>query len=264
MEVTYKKVLFSQKDAAVVVEINPENGKDIVDIYSPLIPGITISGQLSREGQNIFCYITDVRLFSNWENGWTEGFYEASGKYRLIKESSNSYRIVEIDKFELWDIESGEIRYYETYYRGDDGLWKVKNRIDRLLELSRVLHKDFDFNPIYGNIEKKNSLGEAFGKEVYPTLFPELNKFKKLEKEGKLPLDFYKSQNKPETVRGNGIKWRTDYTKTVFPEQLWDLRDTGTLYRDVTEAPNIFFSLYNLDSFFEEILLKETLKNIKE
>lgn len=263
MEVSYKKILFMEKNSAVILNITDNNGKERVEIESPLIPGVIISGQLSRETDGIYCYITDVRMFSNWENGWTEGFFEASGKYLFVKDDS-SYVIKEVDPFELWDIVSGEIRYYDAYYREDDGLWKVKNRTDRLMELSRVLHKDFNLDSFYGHIEKKNSIGKAFTKDVYPVLFPELYDFKKLDKSGKLPIDFYKSVYKNEIVWGNGIKWRTDYTKSVFQEQLWDLRDSGTLYRDVIEAPEIFFSLYNLESFFEEVLLKEEYISNKE
>ncbi|MBN2616988.1 MAG: hypothetical protein JXR64_01610 [Spirochaetales bacterium] len=206
---------------------------------SPNLPGFSISGIVANEEGIDYLYITSVRMFSNWAGGWTEGFFEASGRYQLEK-SGNNYKLTEIDPFELWDIVSGEIRYHDNYYRGDDGVWKVKNRVDRLKELCRVLTIDMGFNKYSGNLEK----------EIYPTLFPELYKFKKLEVKGLLPKSYYESGLEPKTVRANDIKWRVDYTQAVFPQEFWELRDSGTLYRDVLEAPDIFNSLYNLEEFF--------------
>lgn len=263
-EVTYKKILFSDRESLVKAHLDiNEYGLYKLSINSPLIPGMTINGQVSREEGQFIYYVTDVRLFSNWNNGWTEGFYEASGKY-LIKKEALGYKFVELDSFELWDIIRGEIRYHDTYYRKDDGMWKVKNRVDRLKEVSRVLHKDFNLEPIYGSIDRENSLGGKFSEAVYPILFPELNKFEALERENKLPKEYYLYNSETTFIQGSGINWRDDYTKSVFPEQLWELRNTGTMFRDVQEAPNIFFSLYNLEGFIEEILLKETILKSKE
>lgn len=203
------------------------------------LPGFEITGVTAAEEGKEILYITSVRMFSNWEGGWTEGFYEASGKY-IIENEGQNYKLTEVDPFELWDIVSGEIRYHDNYYRGDDGLWKVKNRIDRFRELSRVLISDMGFPKFSGDLEQ----------DIYPQLFPELYKFKKLEEDNKLPTVFYESGLEPEIFRANDIKWRVDYTESVFPEPFWKLRDSGTLYRDALEAPDIFRSIYNLEEFF--------------
>ncbi len=203
------------------------------------LPGFEISGVTATEEGYEVLYITSVKMFSNWEGGWTEGFYEASGKY-IIETSGEQSKLTQIDPFELWDIVAGEIRFHDNYYRGDDGLWKVKNRIDRFKELSRVLINDMDFPKFSGDLET----------DLYPTLFPELYKFKKLEESGELPQAYYDSELEPKINRASDIKWRTDYTESVFPEPFWKLRDSGTLYRDALEAPDIFRSIYNLEQFF--------------
>lgn len=205
------------------------------------IPGMEIMGIVAQESDKDILFITGVRLFSNWGKGWTEGFFEASGKYEIYF-NGNQFKITQIDKFELWDIVSGEIRFGDVYYRGDDGLWKVKNRIDRLKEVSRIL---------------KNVPVDV--KEVSKYLFPELYKFDKLQDTGKLPQVFYDSMLEPHVREGSGIKWRVDYTQSVFPEQLWELRDSGTLYRDLTEAPKIFNAIYNIDELFDNLIKTESL-----
>lgn len=260
-----KRSKIKSKRPLISIEVEKnESGKHILSLNSPVIPGITINGQVSIEAGEIVYYITDVRLFSNWENGWTEGFYEASGKYVIEKKSNSNYKFKEVDKFELWDIVSGEIRYHDSFFRADDGMWKVKNRVDRLKEVTRILHKDFNLAPVYGSNTKATTISGKFEDSVYLLLFPELYKFEKLEQKNSLPKTFYGNTFEKETVKGNGIKWRVDYTKSVFPEQLWELRDTGTMYRDAQEAPNILLSLYNLDGFINDILLKEIIVKEEE
>ncbi len=207
---------------------------------SQILPGMTISGITAEENGVEILYITSVRMFSNWAGGWTEGFFEASGKYEMEK-YEDTYKLTQIDPFELWDITSGEIRYHDTYYRGDDGLWKVKNRVDRLKEISRILIDE----------QSKPEMSTDLFKDIYPFLFPELYKFDKLESNGLLPAEFREANLEPETVKSSGIEWRTDYSRAVFPEQIWELRDSGTLYRDAQEAPEIFRAIYNLEYYFK-------------
>lgn len=203
---------------------------------SPDLPGMTISGITAQEDGRDILYITQVRLFSNWPNGWTEGFFEASGKY-VMEKSGRGYTLTPLDTFELWDITSGEIRYHDTYYRGDDGLWKVKNRVDRLRELSRVLKTDLYYpDTVY--------LPE---KQIYLKLFPEV--FNKMRFESN-------EYSQTDYVRGSGINWINEYTQAELPEEFWELRNSGTLYRDCIEAPQIFRSIYNLESYFNKGELK--------
>lgn len=227
----------------VITLVLGENGD--IKLNSPLIPGITINGTLEIDGKSTFIYIMGARLFSNWNHGWTEGFYEASGKYLLIKSTvQNEYIIRQVDPVELWGIVSGEIRYFDKYYRLDDGTWKVKNRVDRLKEYSRVLKEEFGTKSSYDNSFKKN---------VYPRLFPELFSLDSIEKKD-LKLN---------TVKGSNINWSIDYTETNFPNQLWELRNSGTIYRDVQEAPNLFYSIYNLDEFIKNILKDHKITKVK-
>ena len=154
-----------------------------------------------------------------------------------------------IDQLKIWDIISGEIRYFDKYYSDNDGLIKVKNRIERLEELVIFVKNNLGYGATIINVD----IG------LMSTLFPEVYNFKKLKKENKLPEVFYIMNLKHQEIIANDIIWRLDYTKSVFPENLWDLRNSGTMYKDVQEAPSIFKTLYNLDAYInkEEIILNQ-------
>lgn len=241
--------VIDKKNHEVVIAF--KEGKAL--LTSKAIPGMRFEGTV--DGDDI--YFSRVRIFSNWENGWTEGFYQASGKYS-VEYSDNGYTLREVDPLEIWDIESGEIRYRDKYYREDDGLQKVRNRIERVKEYSKVI-KEGGGPEFLGGVKKPNLLSSYTLKEFfYPILFPEIVGFNKLYKNGDLPDKYYESNNDKLVYEGSNIKWRDDYTRAIYPEHLWELRNSGTIYRDFEEAPNIFISYYNLNGFIEK-----KLNNIK-
>lgn len=220
-----------------------------VELTSTLIPGMNFRGTL--EGNTI--YITQVRVFSNWQNGWTEGFYQASGKY-LIVEDGKDYLLEEVDPIEIWDIESGEIRYRGKYYRKDDGLQKVRNRVQRIEEYARII-KEYGGPNYIGGVKKVTTASKfTIHGHLYPKLFPEVLGFEKLEDSRELHSRYYKSDFEIEKIEGSNIFWRTDYTKALFPEHLWELRNSGTIFRDFEEAPYLVMSYYNLEGFINKKL----------
>ncbi|MBN2531480.1 MAG: hypothetical protein JXB88_01245 [Spirochaetales bacterium] len=253
-----------KKNIAVLTQKQESGKKTIATFTSPLFPAVTIYGEIEEQEYGFVYYMTKVRLIANWPNGWTEGNYEASGKLLFTKVDERFTCHIE-DPFKLWDITSGEIRYYNIYYRKEDGLVKVKNRVDRLCEISRFL-KERGLSPVYGHIKQKTMYGPGFTGEIIPFLFPERKNFSKLEKEGLLPDEYYKTKgNFPvQTVWGADLSWRTDYTSVVFPEHLVPLRNSGTLWRDYEEAPLLFFSLYNITWFFDTAIHDESFIKISE
>jgi hypothetical protein len=60
-------------------------------------------------------------------------------------------RLLVKDPCSLWDILEGNIRYFDTYYRNDNGVRKVKQRVDRMTEISRFLKEERGFPPYYSN-----------------------------------------------------------------------------------------------------------------
>jgi len=191
-------------------------------LSSPLLPGITVYGEKEETQEGFEFYITGIRMFTNWPRGWTDARYEASGII-VFREQEDGW-IGEIkDPFELWDISKGEIRYYDNYYRDDEGLRKVKNRIDRINELNRFLKEERELREYYPDIL-------SFEKDTVPLLFPEAERNFSLKKRKVL------------------FSRNSEYSREILPENLVPLRDSGTLWRDFEEASGLMYSLYNLDS----------------
>ena len=243
----------------------PEGAELMIDIYrasdrpeasnqpearirSSLIPALTLVGDLvpGERGQTEI-YLTTIELFANWANGWTEGRYEASGRLSLIATNafdpgveSSSGRLMAPGRYvlrvedppKLWGVVAGEIRYYDSYYRGDDGVAKVRARVDRLQALAEFLREQPDSPEFYRHMRRGSPEHPSFREDSLPRLFPE-------------PA----GEELPEGPReiGSDIAWSVDYTEKNFPEQLRPLRNSGTMFRDYEEALELFYSFYNLE-----------------
>jgi len=227
-----------------LAEAAPGSGPITAEISSPLLPSITVRGELAAAGPDEYSFnALEARVFGNWPNGWTEGWYEASGSLQLRRQGQawvSSLR----DPFRLWGIRKGEIRYYETFFRRDDGLKKTKQRVDRMIELSGFMRKSLGMPAVYREENDGDLPLVSFKEDVARLLFPERADFKELERAGRLAAGFVTAR--PEYATGEGLEWRTDYSKAVLPENLRELRDSGTLYRDFEEAPGLWMSFYNL------------------
>jgi len=248
----------------LIEEYTDRSGELRAVMTSFFLPGIKIEGHMEYFPDGFEFTVTGASLFSNWSNGWTEAHYEASGIYTFQADdrSPGTFECEETDSFALWDITHGEVRYKDAFYRGNDGIWKVKNRIDRIQEISRWLKNSSRFSAIYGDFNKETLYSFAFRNDMEVFLFPELRNFDRLAKRAELPEEYYqfKEANDRENrdsykkIKGNGINWVSDYTVAVFPEEFHDLRNSGTILRDFEEAPLIFMSFYNIDSFFRNMV----------
>ena len=248
--------------AVLSVRVSPE-GNSTGSLTSPYIPGITLNGDIEETATGFRLYITEVLLFAEWPNGWTEARYEGTGSF-LFEREQDAWLFRIQDSLELWEIVSGEIRYYDTYFRGDNGLWKVRNRVDRIQEISRFLKEDRGFPPFYDRFLQRPKKGIHFSADIVPFLFPEAKSTFSLKEKrwiysGSVPDPAAGSKEK---VTGSGIFWRPAYSREILPAHLIPLRDSGTLWRDYEEAGTLLYAFYNLEyvlnsllpgSLFEEI-----------
>jgi hypothetical protein len=192
-----------------------------VTVTTPWIPGTELFGTL----EETTVYITGVRLFANWANGWTEAFFEASGT--LIVEpagvSEHARFSVRVDEpVELWTLYDGGIRYYDTYLLGEDGLIRVRGRVNRLREVAKWM-RERGGPMAYGSDSREGAYGPAMTGEVRRAV-------------------------------------ETDIDAGTAPEWLIPLYESQSLERDLREASGLLVALYNLEHFNGRLLDSLTLE----
>ncbi|MCG8481463.1 MAG: hypothetical protein MI724_20380, partial [Spirochaetales bacterium] len=107
-------------------------------LTSPWLPGATVSGELRRESPVRWtAYIDGVEIVANWSNGWTYAVLDASGTLAIEggvvagEEAPQRVTVELMDTIDLWTLTEGEIRYFDDYIRGEEGLGRVQARLDR-------------------------------------------------------------------------------------------------------------------------------------
>jgi hypothetical protein len=187
------------------------------EMSSPLLPSFTVGGYLDgRDGPERRFIVTDIRVFDNWANGWTEGFFEASGILAFRREYL-LWRCTQEDPLKFWGTQSGEIRYYDRFFRGGDGAAKVKARFDRISEAVDYMRRRPGALSFYGDFIKKTDYGKPLAPDIEEVFF-----FR------------------------TAASSLTDAPSPNLPENLRPVIANGTLFRDYEEAPGLWLSLYNL------------------
>lgn len=257
---SYKNNIKNSKDLTKI-EIRKDNkGKEWIEISSKLIDPIIFKGTFNiDESGDIDIYLNAMQFLAVWPNGWTEGEANIFAKLKLTKEE-NYYKCKIEEKFEIFEITKGAIRYQDDYYYDDKGLINVKNKFDRIIALNEFLKKqegsqEFFLTPIFSSKTNK-SYKDNFEKFLFPELF--------------LDSVVYKSSNfkitdpSNDLILGENILWNKKYTDNFFPEHLKNVRNSGTMLRDFEETIDLCFAEYNLNYFFDKFLTKQKLILIKK
>lgn len=104
-----------------------------VELTSPLLPAFRFLGTLSRSGPaELLLQIHSVRIFDNWNNGWTEGEADAFGTLIFRREYLRWWANLR-DPLGIGEVRFGEVRYFDRYYRGEEGTRRVQVRVQRHL-----------------------------------------------------------------------------------------------------------------------------------
>jgi hypothetical protein len=189
------------------------------ELTSPLLPSLVLSGDLENSGtvERKF-FISGLRHFDTWANGWTEGFLEASGILSFHREYL-LWRCNLEDGIKAWGIRSGEIRYYDRYYRGGDGAGKVRARFDRVSEAVEYLRRRPEAPLFYSDMKRTTAYGGPMAPVVEAVFF---------------------------TKRAAGQAAGFEAPSPEIPENLRPVVANGALFRDFEEAPGLWLTLYNL------------------
>jgi hypothetical protein len=196
-----------------------------VTVTTPWLPGTELFGTF----EDTTVYVTGVRLFANWANGWTEAFFEASGTLRVVPvdvppgtEDGTRLSLHVDEPVELWTLYDGGIRYFDTYLLGEDGLNRVRGRVDRLKEVALWMRERG--GPVaFGSDSRDGTYGPAMTDEVQEAVAADI---------------------------GTG----------TAPEWLIPLYESQSLERDLREASGMLVALYNLEHFNGRLLDSLTLE----
>ena len=199
-----------------------KDGGEAVEITSNAWPGFALRG--TRPDDNGNFHLTQARIFSSHIHGWNEFTLDLLGDASFPLEGEMAGLLLMDEEVERVQISSGMIRLKSNYITGNAALAPLRNRRERILALTEWM-KEWRHN---------NSADVYFASEIEfanywkPRLFPELASKKNRPPE-------YSTEN-AEWNRADSVNWNCSYTKRIFPEELYLLRNSGALLRDWEEA----------------------------
>lgn len=202
------------KKALATFVIKKDKDKTIAVLTSPFIFWSKVIGSLEQDQNNNYNFYIEK---IEYITNWPNGWTEGTNEASgkiILQKQNDIWRAKVEEPFRMQDVIKGEIRYFDDFYIETKGLEKVKNRMDRIKEINLFL-KQNNLPEFFGNVWFKTSYGEPFKKVIKKILFDK---------------------------------------KTVYPENLMKLKESGTIKRDVEEATGLFFMDYNIDYFFNKIL----------
>jgi hypothetical protein len=175
-------------------------------------------------------FITQMRFLFNGADGWQEGGIEAAGSGHFVKVGTSQAEFSLEGGCELGRVIDGAISRGDKRIYGERAAGELQNRKERIeavVEWMRGQHETPEFDS-----EKE------FEKYWTPVLFPEtvMKKFR--------PPLYNGLGGKGEKITGEGVNWNAAYTEEIFPEYLWNLRNSGGLLRDWDEGAIWFYVEY--------------------
>jgi hypothetical protein len=215
----------------------PEQGLLIIPDDFPFFQFRTT--QPDRNGLFFFTSLYYVGgTYSGW-NEWTQ-MLSGSGTFRI----SGNTAYLNIDgSIGTGSFTSAKILHNGDKRAGEEAIASVRARAERIVALAEWMGA-FSGDP--GHRQRFSNV-EAFEEYWKPILFPEL-----------APPDQRPStytETDAEWSRAESVRWNRTYTRSLFPEELRPVRDSGALMRDFEEAPAWLYCMYEWQSI--EAALKE-------
>jgi len=178
--------------------------------------------------------------------GWNEFKLDISGEGKLVYGEKTAAISVQ-HEIEPIQISYARIKRYDTRLSGNEALTLLRNRHERIKAIAEWMNSRETPPP------KMNA--NEFEKHWKPILFPETVPKRKRPGDWQRQNDLWN--------RAESIRWNKSYTERVFPEELREIRNSGTMLRDWEEALNWLYNEYEW-SRIREILAKETVLQKKK
>jgi hypothetical protein len=178
--------------------------------------------------------------------GWNEFRLDISGEGRLVLDETTAVISVP-HEIEAIQISFARIKRYDTRLSGTEALTGLRNRHERIKAIAEWMNNQ-------GSAPKGADV-KKFEKYWKPILFPETVSKKKR------PADW--QQENDQWNRAESIRWNTGYTERLFPQELREIRNSGTMLRDWEEAIDWLYNEYEWGRI-QEILAPETVLTKKK
>jgi hypothetical protein len=179
--------------------------------------------------------------------GWNEFKLDIAGEGKLVYGDKTASISVHHDSVEQIQISFARIKRYDTRLSGNEALTLLRNRHERIKSITEWMNSRETPPP------KMDA--DDFEKRWKPILFPEI------VPKRKRPKDW--QQQNDQWNRAESVRWNKSYTERVFPEELREIRDSGTMLRDWEEALDWIYNEYEW-SRLKEILGQETVLTRKK
>lgn len=180
--------------------------------------------------------VEKINWFSNWYNGWTEAEMAAGGKL-AIQGEKGKWSVEAQEFLSPHYAQSAKIRYKDNFLSGTQAAELLDRRILRISRAAAFLHEKLEGKTFTRlAIDKKKYRHLGFYQAAGEVLFPEVYGY---------PAGTAKGNT---FVRGEGIRWDVEYSSQQVPPELAEVRNSGTLYRDWEEMPELFYYIYTLEN----------------
>jgi hypothetical protein len=224
-----------QTEIKITIVENKKSKEKSVIITMDEFPMIKLLGSFPNEEGVVF--LTALEFLAGSTHGWNEYTMELMGTGILKFEDK---AILIIEDIETVQITKGRIHRYDTRITGNDALSSLRNRRERILAVTEWMASL--------NLEKWKDLDD-FEEFWQPILLPETVSGRKR------PEDWVQKADKFQTT--DSIRWNISYTERTFSEELWPIRNSGTLLRDWEEAISWIYLEYEWKNIVE--LLSEEI-----
>jgi hypothetical protein len=214
---TYQSVLNVE-----VRKIHPKDKTESVRITLKDFPTVHFYGT-KADSQGIFL-LTTCRILSSSTAGWNDVELDIAGQGIVLE----GYGFQIYQPLELLQVSGGAILHNTVHFDGEEALNQLQARFERIQSLTAWMHSNQNL-PAFDSYE-------AFESFWLPVLIPET-----------LPAQArpsYWTTYGSEFRTASDISWNVRYTEAFFPEELRDLRNSGTLLRDWEEASRWIYVAY--------------------
>ena len=241
---TEKKIALYRSEKIGITLVQNKAAERSVIIALSDFPMMKIRGTAPDENNEFF--LTALEYLGGNVHGWNEYTLELSGDGELFLGETAVISIN--DEIEPVQITSGRIHRYDTRITGVEALSNLRNRRERIIAVVQWISSTEGV----GNGQKIDD----FEKYWKPRLFPEMVS-KKNKPDGWL-------EEGDVFIKAEDIRWNTTYTERLFPEELWPVRNSGTLLRDWEEALYWIYLEYEWGNIKDTLSRRTTLNPAKK